>query len=108
MKKSQKAMKEAQKGLDQRRMQRALDSERQAIEQLRQLKESMQESVKKERQKSEKEGARGSDQKDDKPDLSGDARRKPAYRDLIQDGMKEERLQEYESEIDRYYESLSR
>ena len=108
MKQSQKAMKDAEKGLGERRMQRALDSERKAIEQLRQLKESMQDSVKKERQKSEKEGPRGVEQKNDKPDLSGDARRRPAYRDMIQDGMKEDRLEEYESEIDRYYESLSK
>lgn len=104
MRQSQKSMDEAKQGLKKQHMQKALDEERQAIETLRKLKESMQESVKKERQKQES-GQKGTSQ--EKVKLPGSSKRnKPVYRELLQDGMKEDRLQEYESDIDRYYKSL--
>ena len=107
MKQGREAMKDAEKGLRQQRMQRALDSERQAMQSLRQLKQSMRDSVKKERQQRQRqqEGERGGES--EKVKLPGQSERnQPIYRELLQEGMKEGRLEEYESDIDRYYESL--
>lgn len=105
MKQSKESMQRAEKGLQRQRMQGALDAERQAIESLRQLKQSMKDSVQKERQRKEGDGSRPSSE--EKVEIPGKSdRRRPAYRELLQDGMKEERLDEYESDIDRYYKSL--
>jgi hypothetical protein len=98
-------MGKAGEGLQQSRPQRALDHQRSALEQLRQLKESMRNALQKQNQKGQGEGRRGLNQ--DKVVIpEKDGRSQEQFREDVMRGMKQERLEDYESEIERYYESL--
>lgn len=107
MERAQRSMDDAKQALDKERSQRALDSERQAIEELRQMNDKMKEALQRQRQKEQKEGNNG-ELDEEKVEIPGasDGGKKSRYRDEIKDTMKEERLDGYESEIERYYKSL--
>ncbi|MFW6053987.1 MAG: hypothetical protein ACOC9J_04170, partial [Persicimonas sp.] len=105
MQKSREAMKEASEGLDGRRSQRALDAERSALEQLGNLKQQMQKSVQKQR-RDQRENGREVGRED--VDIPGQSNEEGGQRlrDDVMDAMKEEKLDSYESEIERYYKSI--
>jgi hypothetical protein len=105
MQKSKKAMKDAQDSFGKRRTQRALDSERSALDHLGKLKQQMKKSVQKQRRK-QKQGGRG--MKDKEVDIPGndDEKSGQELRDDVMDAMKQEKLDKYESEIERYYKSI--
>lgn len=105
MQRARQAMQQAQEGLEQQRPQRALDSERQAIEELRQLKQQMKDSVQRQRNQERDGGAQES--KDDQVELPQKSNaRGSGYHDAIKKTMKEDRLDDYSSEIEQYYKSL--
>ena len=104
MKEAREAMDGAKQGLERGRVQRALDSEREALEKMRSMKKQMKKALRNQRQ-SEGEG-KGTQSKEaveipDKGDAAG-----PGYRDSLKNTMKEERLDDYSSEIEDYYKSL--
>ncbi len=104
MKEARDAMDGAKKGLERGRVQRALDSEREALEKMRKMKKQMQKALENQR-KGEQEG-RGKTSKENveipgKGEAAG-----PGYRDSLKKTMKEERLDDYSSEIEDYYKSL--
>ncbi|MGM0557108.1 MAG: DUF4175 family protein [Myxococcota bacterium] len=102
---SQKAMKQAQQSLEQGDQQRALDSERQALEQLGKLKQSMKQAVRKQKQRN-RQGNRGARRED--VEIPGDDGENVGddLREDVMKGMKQEKLEDYESEIERYYKSI--
>jgi hypothetical protein len=102
---SQKAMKQAQQSLEQGQQQRALDSERQALEQLGKLKQSMKQAVRKQKQRS-RQGNRGARREDVKIPGDDDKNVADDLREDVMKGMKQEKLEDYESEIERYYKSI--
>jgi hypothetical protein len=104
MKESREKMGEAAEGLEGRRTQRALDSERAALEQLGKLKEQMKQAVRKERQQ-QREGSQGT--RRDEVEIPGEGGEAgPSLREDVVDKMKDEKLENYESEIERYYRSI--
>ena len=107
MERAQRSMEDAKQALDKQRSQRALDAERQALEELRQMNSKMKEALQKQRQR-EQNGPNGQNNQKDEVKIpgAGEGGKKSRYRDEIKDTMKEERLDGYESEIERYYESL--
>lgn len=107
MERAQRSMEDAKQALDKQRSQRALDAERQAIEELRQMNDKMKEALQKQRQR-EQNGQQGQEHQKEQVKIpgTGEGGKKSRYRDEIKDTMKEERLDGYESEIERYYESL--
>jgi hypothetical protein len=105
MEKSKEAMKDAQDSFGKRRTQRALDSERSALNHLGELKEQMKKSVQKQRRQ-QQQGGRG--MKDEEVKIPGgdDEKSGQKLRDDVMDAMKQEKLDSYESEIERYYKSI--
>lgn len=104
---AEQAMQQAEEGLRERSIQQALDEERRAIEQLHQLGESMGQALRQQRQQEREEGqGRGAHR--DEVEIPGeegdDARR--SIREEMMEGMREGRLEEYESELERYFRSL--
>ena len=71
------------------------------------MNDKMKEALQRQRQKEQKEGNNG-ELDEEKVEIPGasDGGKKSRYRDEIKDTMKEERLDGYESEIERYYKSL--
>ncbi|QDG50864.1 DUF4175 family protein [Persicimonas caeni] len=104
MQKSQEAMQDAQESLGKRRIQRGLDSERSALEQLGKLKQQMKQAVQK--QKRQQQGQQST--RDEKVKIPGqdDQRAGKELRQDVMDAMKEEKLDSYESEIEQYYKSI--
>lgn len=100
---AQKKMKEASDSLGEGRTQRALDQERGALDQLNQLKESMKQALQKQQQRQPREQNRDKIEIPDGP--SG--KTNDDFRESVKEGMKGERLEDYASEIERYYESLT-
>jgi ABC-type transporter Mla subunit MlaD len=105
MKESQKAMKEAEDSLRQGQQQRALDSERKALEQLGKLKQQMKQAVRKQKQRG-RQGRQGTRQEDVKIPGDDDENVADDLREDVMKGMKQEKLEDYESEIKRYYKSI--
>lgn len=97
---AQKKMQEASGSLGEGKTQRALDQERGALDQLRQLKQSMKEALQKEQQ-----GRQGKREKVEIPGQKGPS--SDDFRDAVKKGMKGDRLEDYANEIERYYESLT-
>jgi DNA repair exonuclease SbcCD ATPase subunit len=98
---AKKQMKQAGESLGEGRTQRALDQERGALEQLRQLKDSMKKAL-------QKQGQKGQQQPRDKVKIPGqEGPSTDEFRDAVKKGMKDDRLEDYSSEIERYYESLT-
>ena len=105
MERAQKAMQQAQDGLGGRRLQRALDAEREALKELEQVKQNMKQALQNQRQPRE-QGQR--DQERAKVEIpSQPSPTHKAYREAIQKGMKEDRLEDYASDIESYYKSLT-
>lgn len=101
---AKKSMQQAEEGLKEQRTQRALDSERQALDQLRKMKQSMKDALQKQREQQRQSGRQVGRERVEIPDEGEGASSR--YRDDIKKTMKEDRLKEYDSEIERYYESL--
>lgn len=103
---AQEAMEGAEQRLRERRMQPALDAERQAIEQLGQLGESMQNALQRQRREEREQGQRtGSDEEVEIPG-EDDRQMRERLREEMMEGMREGRMEEYESQIERYFRSL--
>ena len=98
-------MGEAQHDLGQRETQQALDHQRGALESLRELKQSMKDALQKQKQGG-REGSGAPRSKERVAIPEKDGRSREQFREDVMKGMKEDRLENYESEIERYYESL--
>ena len=108
MKRASESMGEAEQGLKKGRMQRALDAERQALRELDQAKDGMKQALQKQRQQEQKNNP-GIQQRREQVEIPGASQEAPGrLRDAIKKTMKEERLDDYSSEIERYYETLAR
>lgn len=101
---AQRQMGEAHQALEQGKPQPALDNQRGALESLRALKQSMKDALQKQQQ-GNREG-QGSRREEKVGIPKEDGRSQQDFRKDVLDGMKQERLQDYDSEIQRYYESL--
>lgn len=107
MHKAQQSMQEAGQSLGKGRGQQALDHERDALEQLGQLKQSMRDAMQKQRQPGDKKSGGRQMSKDKVQIPSQDGRQAhEKFRREIMEGMREGRPENYESEIERYYKSL--
>lgn len=98
-----KAMGEAGQSLEDGQTQRAIDHQRQAIDELGRLKQSMKEAMQQQREKGE-QGRQTSYEKVAIP--AQDANKGKDYRQEVMRNMREDRLENYADEIQRYYESL--
>ncbi|MEZ4459586.1 MAG: DUF4175 family protein [bacterium] len=98
---AQQKMGEAGSKLGKGQLQPALDQQRQALEELRKLKESMRDTLKREKQGN---NGRTTQEKVEIPEQED--RAKETYRDDVMKNMREGRLENYDDEIRRYYESL--
>lgn len=101
MKKTEKEMKSSDKALKKKRAQQSLDHQRSALEELLKMKKSMQETMKKERQGEKKK-------KGEKVAIPKNGEKSSNIRDEVQKRMKDGKLNDYASEIERYYKSLTR
>ncbi len=100
-----KQMGGARQSLEGKKTQKGLDHQRAALESLRQLKQSMKDALQKQKQGGQKgQGRPGRKEKIAIPEKDGRSHEK--FREDIMKGMKQDRLETYESEIERYYESL--
>ena len=106
MEAAEEAMGQAEQELRERRVQQALDQERQAIEQLNQLGESMSQALEKQRQQDRQQSGRErqQDQVEIPGEDSGEARER--LRREMMEGMREGRIDDYDSQIERYFRSL--
>ena len=104
LKRAGEAMQRAGDGLERQQMQPAQDAQRQAMEALGEVKSSMKQSMERQREGEGKRGE-GSREKVEVPGASGASPR--GWRDAVERGMKEERLNDYASEIEDYYRSLT-
>ena len=102
IKKSEKEMKASGKELKKKRAQQSLDHQRSALEELRKMKKSMQETMEKQRQ------GDGKKSKGEKVVIPKNEKKKTHIRDEIQKRMKDGKLNDYASEIEQYYKSLTR
>jgi hypothetical protein len=103
---ARQSMEQAEESLRQGQAQRALDQERQALDQLGQLRQQMRQSLQRQRQQEQREG-QGRTRQDKVEIPTQDSREgQERFRREMMDGMREGRLENYESEIERYYRSL--
>ncbi len=101
---AQKFMDGAKRRLQSQEGRKAHQNEEMALQQFDQMKESLRQTLKKE--KMGPKGRRNSDEKVVIPDANPDAPK--AFRKDIMDAMKEDRLDDYEGALREYYESLVR
>lgn len=103
---AQGTMNEAAESLREQQVQQGLDQERQALDQLGKLQQDMKQIVKKQRQ-GERDGARRSSPRD-KVTIPGEDEERSGkqLRQRVMDAMKEEKLERYQPEIERYYKSI--
>lgn len=99
-------MNKADDALQKGKSQEGLDHQRGALEDLRQLKQSMRDALQRQKQQSGRRDGRGGSRQDKVAIPKEDGRSRETFREDVLKGMKQERLQDYESEIERYYESL--
>lgn len=101
---AKEAMKQAQKSLSEPNTQRAIDQERQALDQLGQLKQQMRDALQREKNEQQKSGQ----EKPERVEIPTQDSRKAheRYRKEVMEGMREGRLEDYQNEIERYYKSL--
>jgi hypothetical protein len=98
------SMQRAEQSLEQQKAQQALDHERKALERLGKLKESMKNTLRRERSKGKRGGTQS---RDDVAIPERGAESSPErFREGMEDAMKEDRLEAYDSEIEKYYKSL--
>ncbi|RVU42492.1 DUF4175 family protein [Lujinxingia sediminis] len=99
------SMQEAEEQLRQGEGQQALDRERSALDQLGQLGEQMRQAMQQERRQQRRSGRQ---QKTEKVEIPGESSREAQerLRREMMEGMREGRLEDYDSEIERYYRSL--
>ncbi|MFU8803146.1 MAG: DUF4175 family protein, partial [Bradymonadaceae bacterium] len=103
---AQQSMEEAEESLRQSQVQRGLDQERQALDQLGRLRQQMRQSLQRQRQQEQRDG-QGRQRQDRVEIPTQDSREgQEKFRREMMDGMREGRLENYESEIERYYRSL--
>ncbi len=100
---AKQSMEGAQQSLEGRKIQRGLDGQRQALDELNKLKQSMRQSLQKERRGKQKNGRPTDTDKVEIPDKKQGSTK---YRDEVMRNMKEGRLENYSDEIERYYKSL--
>jgi len=99
---ARKRMGEAGKQIGEGQFQPALDEQHQALDELRKLKDSMRETLQK-----QKQGANGKSGKNEKVQIpEHDDSAKETYREDVMKNMREGRLENYDEDIRRYYESL--
>lgn len=97
-------MGDAAKSLQEGKSQQSLDQQRGALDSLRELKQEMRNALQKQRQ-----GQQGQQRQQNRDKVvipTEDGRSQQHFRQDVMDGMKRDRLQDYDSEIQRYYESL--
>lgn len=87
--------------LGQEQLQPAMDEQRQALDQLQQLKEAMKNTLGR-----QKQGSNGKTSNEKVQIPEQDDRSKETFRDDVMKNMREGRLENYDEEIRRYYESL--
>jgi hypothetical protein len=98
-----KAMGEAGESLENGQTQRAMDHQRQALDELGRLKQSMKEAMQQQRQ----QGEQGREMTREKVAIPAqDTDKGRDYRQEVMRNMREDRLENYADEIQRYYESL--
>lgn len=102
---SKQTMEQAAESLKNQQTQRGLDHERQALDQLGKLQDQMKEVVQKERQGNKQKGQSAPKQKVEIPEESGKHAGEQLRHDVM-DAMKQEKLDRYQSEIERYYKSI--
>ncbi len=101
---AKEAMQQAQKSLSEPNTQRALDEERAALDQLGQLKQSMRDALQREKNQQRQSGQEQSERVEIPTQDSRQSHER--YRKEVMEGMREGRLEDYQSEIERYYKSL--
>ena len=105
---AEEAMGEAQKRLGDRDIQPALDAERQALEELGELGDSMSSAMQQQRQQEREEQGETRRSEDDEVEIpgeqSGEVRER--IREEMMEGMRDGRAEEYDSMIERYFRSL--
>ena len=104
---AERAMRQAQSALERGEMQGAVDAQREAAEALRDLNRSMQQAAGRERGRSERNG-RERDREEVVIPEGGAERGADRMREALDEGMKEERLDRYSSDIEDYFKSLVR
>lgn len=104
---AQEAMENAEEHLRERQVQQALDNEREALEHLGQLGDSMSQALQQQRQQEREESGQRPGEQDEVEipgEDSGEMRER--LRQEMMEGMREGRIEAYESEIERYFRSL--
>ncbi|MBA2664587.1 MAG: DUF4175 family protein [Bradymonadaceae bacterium] len=101
---AKQSMGKAQQSLEESNTQRALDEEREALDQLGQLKQEMRNALQRQRNEQRQSGQ----DRNERVEIPTQDSRKTheQYRKEIMDGMREGRLEDYQTEIERYYKSL--
>ena len=101
------AMEQAESSLRERRVQQALEGEREAIEHLGQLDDSMGQALQQQREqdRESQQESRGEDEEVEIPGEDGAEQREAIRRELME-GMRDGRPEAYETEIERYFRSL--
>lgn len=104
LKGAKKQMNEAEGRLSEGKPQGALDSERSALEKLGKLQKSMRETMRKKRQ----QGRGGSEMRKEEVEIpdQGKGESRESLREDVMDAMKEDNIEQYDEEIQRYYKSL--
>jgi len=102
---SKQTMQEAAESLRKQQTQRGLDHERQALDQLSKLQGQMEEVVEKQRQGNKQKSQSAPQQKVEIPEETGKHAGEQLRHDVM-DAMKQEKLDRYQSEIERYYKSI--
>jgi len=97
-------MNEAEGRLSKGKPQGALDSERSALEKLGELQKSMRETMRNKRQRSSGRSGMRKDEVEIPDRQQGESRE--SLREDVMDAMKEDNIEQYDEEIQRYYKSL--
>lgn len=82
-------------------MQRSIDHQRQALDELQQLQQSMKEAMQEQRQ-----GENGREMETEKVEIPDSEKKDGSFRQDVMKNMREDRLEGYSDEIQRYFESL--
>lgn len=82
-------------------MQRSIDHQRQALDELQQLQQSMKEAMQEQRQ-----GETGREMGTETVEIPDSEKKDGSFRQDVMKNMREDRLEGYSDEIQRYFESL--
>lgn len=98
---ARKAMGESSQSLGEGQMQRSIDHQRQALDELQQLQQSMKEAMQEQRQ-----GETGREMGTETVEIPDSEKKDGSFRQDVMKNMREDRLEGYSDEIQRYFESL--